>query len=147
MNWLTRTDLRSATAALAILRIVAGAVLLAHGAQKVFVFGHAGVTGAFAGMGVPLPALSAAVVATVELLGGLALVLGFCTRLAALLLAIDMLGAILLVHAKNGFFLPTGTEFVLTLFGATVALAIAGGGAASIDARLAERNGIRSSTR
>lgn len=140
MTLLSRTDLRSATTALAVLRVVVGAVLLAHGAQKVFVYGHAGVTGAFAGMGVPLPALSAAVVATVELLGGIALILGFCTRLAATLLAIDMLGAILLVHARNGFFLPTGAEFVVTLLGATVALAIAGGGAASIDARLATRS-------
>jgi putative oxidoreductase len=140
MKSLTRTDLRSATTAVAVLRIVVGAVLLAHGAQKVFVFGHAGVTGAFAGMGVPLPALSAAVVAAVELLGGIALVVGFCTRLAAALLAIDMLGAILLVHARNGFFLPTGAEFAVTLLGATAALAIAGGGAASIDARLAARS-------
>lgn len=140
MKLLTRTDLRSATTALAVLRVVVGAVLLAHGAQKVFVYGHAGVTGAFAGMGVPLPALSAAVVATVELLGGIALILGFCTRLAATLLAIDMLGAILLVHARNGFFLPTRAEFVVTLLSATVALAIANGGAASIDARLATRS-------
>lgn len=126
-------------AAIAVLRIVVGVVFLAHGYQKVFMFGHAGVTQAFTGMGVPAPAMTSALVATIELLGGLALVLGVVTRIAAVLLACDMLGAIVLVHAKNGFFAPMGVEFVLTLFGAAVALAIAGPGAASVDGVIASR--------
>ena len=58
---------------------------------------------------------------------------------AALGLAIDMLGAILLVHAKAGFVLPTGMEFVLLLLGAAVTIALAGPGAYSIDHAVARR--------
>jgi uncharacterized membrane protein YphA (DoxX/SURF4 family) len=47
-----------------------------------------------------------------------------------------MAAAIILVHAKNGFFLPTGVEFVGTLMTGAIALALAGGGAASVDRAL-----------
>lgn len=137
MSSLTRSTPSNTAAAVAIIRIITGAVFMAHGYQKVFIFGHAGVAQAFTGMGVPAPGLTSALIAAIELLGGLALILGVGTRIAAALLACDMLGAILLVHARNGFFLPTGAEFAVTLLGASVALAIAGAGSASVDGAIA----------
>lgn len=127
------------SAGLAVLRAVVGVVFVAHGGQKLFVYGLAGVSGAFAQMGVPLPEVAGPLVAFVELLGGIALILGLLTRLAALALAVDMLGAIVLVHLAGGFFLPNGIEFALTLFGGAAALALTGAGAFSLDAVLGRR--------
>ena len=130
----SRTD-----AALAVLRVIAGIVFAAHGAQKLFVYGFAGVTGAFAQMGAPFPELTGPLVALVEFLGGLALVVGLLTRLAGLGLAITMLGAIVLVHLAGGFFLPNGVEFALTLLAVAVTFVIAGPGRYSLDHAIAAR--------
>ena len=124
---------------LALVRVVVGAIFLAHGGQKLFVYGFDGVAGAFAQMGVPMAGVMGPFVALVEFFGGLALVVGLLTRLAALGLAITMVVAILLVHLKAGFFNPAGIEFPLTLLAATAAIALAGPGAQSADAVIAAR--------
>lgn len=125
--------------ALAVLRVVAGAIFLAHGGQKLFVYGFAGVSGAFGQMGLPLPGVLGPLVALVEFFGGLALVVGLLTRLAGFGLALVMLGAITVVHLPAGFFLPNGIEFALAMFGYAVTLAITGAGAWSLDAVIAAR--------
>ena len=120
-------------AGLALLRIAVGVVFMAHGGQKLFVFGLDGVTGAFAGMGVPFAGIVGPLVAIGELLGGFALIAGIFTRLAGVGLSVIMLGAIFTAHLAAGFFLPNGYEFVLTLFAATAALALTGPGRYSVD--------------
>jgi putative oxidoreductase len=122
-----------------ILRVIVGIVFLAHGAQKLFVLGFHGTAGAFGGMGIPLPAVSSAVVTLVEFLGGAALVIGLLTRWAAALNGFDMLVAILLVHLKNGFLKPGGFEHPLAMLAACIALVMVGPGAASVDGALAKR--------
>ena len=126
---------------IAIVRIVTGIIFAVHGGQKLFVYGFAGVTDAFGKMGVPLPGLMGPFIALLEFFGGIALIIGLLTRLAALGLAFEMLGAILLVHLAAGFFLPAGYEFALTLFATSLGLVLAGPGALSVDATIAARRG------
>lgn len=130
----TNTDL-----GLAVLRVISGTVFLAHGAQKLFVFGLDGVGGAFAQMGVPFPAVVGPMIGLLEFFGGLALITGLLTRLAGLGLAADMLGAFLIVHLPAGFFLPNGYEFVMLLAGSAMTLALTGAGRYSLDALIWRR--------
>jgi putative oxidoreductase len=125
--------------ALLLLRLIVGIIFVVHGGQKLFVFGFGGVIGFFGKMGIPVPAIAGPVVTLVELLGGLALIVGVATRVAAVLIACDMLGAILFVHLRNGFFLPQGYEYAFTLLAVAIALALAGPGPYSVDAALAAR--------
>ena len=128
---------------LAILRVTAGVTFAVHGGQKLFVFGIAGVQSAFAQMGAPLPMVTGPLVGVLEFAGGLALVVGLLTRPIALALAFDMLGAIIIFHYKNGFFVPKGIEFVMMLGAAALTLVFAGPGGLSLDAWLAGRNANR----
>jgi putative oxidoreductase len=139
MNGTTAVAPQRMALGVTLLRVVVGIVFLSHGIQKLFVFGLAGITGGFTQMGIPLPTIAAPVVTFVELLGGIALILGLFTRVAALLLAIDMAGAIVFVHGKNGFFLPNGFEFALTLLVANIAIAIGGPGEYAIENRFMKR--------
>ena len=124
---------------LAVLRLTTGTIFLAHGAQKLFVYGFGGVSGAFGGMHVPAPAITGPLTGVVEFFGGLALIFGLLTRLAGFGLAVTMIGAIAFVHLAAGFFAPSGIEYPLSLLGATLAIAIAGAGRYSLDAIISDR--------
>ena len=130
---------RQIDTALAILRVVLGMTFILHGGQKLFVFGFAGVSGAFAQMGIPAPGLLGPFVAFVEFFGGIAILLGLLTRLAALGIGATMVVAILTVHLQNGFFAPTGFEFPLSLLASAIALVITGAGDFSLDALIGKR--------
>lgn len=130
----SRPPASPATTAGLLLRLVFGALFTAHGAQKIFEWTVAGTQQAFGQMGIPLADLAAPVVAVLEFGGGIALVLGLLTRPIALLLAVDMLGALALVHLGAGLFVADGGyELVLALAGGSAALALVGPGRLSLD--------------
>ncbi|PNH84023.1 DoxX family protein [Arthrobacter sp. AFG20] len=136
MNQSTQT-----TTALTILRVITGFLFAAHGWQKFSEFTIAGTQASFATMGVPAAEVAAPVVATLELVGGIALILGVLTRVFAALLTLDMLGALFLVHASAGVFVATGGyELVLLLAAGAAAIALAGAGCLSADAALFGRS-------
>lgn len=111
--------------ALLVVRVVAGVIFAAHGAQKLF--------GAFGGPGlektVEMMGVMGYPVTIGEFFGGLGLVVGFLTRFSAAALIVTMVGAIAMVHGKNGFFLIAGGyEYNLALIGLLAPTLIAGPG-------------------
>jgi putative oxidoreductase len=122
------------------IRLALGAVMIAHGAQKVL--------GSFGGPGFekfvsnPTPFgfmkpawLWLGAAALSELVGGVLVVLGLLTRVGAFFIACTMLTAVVGVH-WGFFFSPRGMEYPLVLLGMALALLISGGGMASIDLAL-----------
>ena len=116
---------------LLLVRIVVGVIFAAHGAQKLF--------GAFGGMGLAktvemmgggvLPYL----VTIGEFFGGIGLIFGFLSRFSAASLIVIMVGAIAMVHGKNGFFSSSGGfEYNLALIGLLIPILLCGPGAFSI---------------
>ncbi len=127
---MSQAGFTSADWALFLVRITAGVVFMAHGSQKMFgAFGGPGLGGVARMMG-PIGYL----VATAEFFGGLGLILGFLSRFSAASLIGVMLGAIALVHWKNGFFLGQrpGFEFNFALIGLLAAVLVAGPGRIAI---------------
>ena len=123
-----------ATLALAILRVVLGFIFAVHGWQKYNDIGIAGMQAGFGQMGVPNAEVFAVLVIVLELVGGVLLILGFLSRPIAALLAVEMIGALVLVHAPNGFFVnENGYELVLILAAAALTIALAGPGRWSLD--------------
>jgi len=126
------------------LRLAAGIIFTAHGAQKLFgAFGGYGLegTGQFmASIGLTPGYLMALLAGGAEFFGGLALIVGFLVRPSAAALAVAMLVAIFAVHIDKGLFIAqNGYEFALSLFAMAVALVTSGGGRLSVDRALSQR--------
>jgi len=111
--------------ALFVLRLFVGIVFLSHGWLKLF-GGLQGFAGFLQQAGVPLPGVMAPFVAAVEFFGGLAILLGTGTRIAALLLAGVMVVAMMTVTLPRGF--AGGYDINLALLGGLLALLLAGPG-------------------
>ena len=94
-----------------ILRVMAGIIMAAHGWQKLIEFGPANFGRLLADLGVPLPVFMGYVVTFVEFIGGILLIVGLLSRLAALILAIEMVFTTLLVKVHVGFIAPPGSGF------------------------------------
>jgi len=133
--------------ALTTLRVVLGVVFFAHGAQKMLGwfggYGFHGTMGFFEHMGMPAPV--ALLVIVTEFFGGLGLIVGLLTRIAALGIGCEMIGAIFMVHLPNGFFMNwtgnqkgEGFEYHLLAIAIAAALLLRGAGAFSLDRSLAK---------
>jgi putative oxidoreductase len=141
---LLATDDNTATL---ILRLVLGIVFFAHGAQKMFGWfggwGYSATMNVFTGM-MHIPAPLAFLAIAAEFFGGLGLILGFLTRIAAFGIAVNMVVAILTVHSTFGFFMNwsgaqkgEGYEYHLLAIAMALFLMIRGAGAFSLDRALA----------
>ena len=128
---------------LTIMRLVLGVTFFMHGAQKMLGwfggYGFQGTMGFFTQqMGIPAPLAFLAICA--EFFGGLGLILGLLSRIAALGITVNMLFAIAKVHSGNGFFMNwsgqqkgEGFEYHLLAIALAVVVMIKGSGAFSID--------------
>ena len=112
------------------LRLIASLIFMAHGSQKLFgLFGGPGLAAMMSpklpGMGPVLGLL----VSVGEFFGGLGLLVGFLSRFSALANIVIMVGAIVMVTGKNGFFLQDkGMEYNLALIGLLLPILITGPG-------------------
>ncbi len=123
------------------LRLIAGILFAAHGAQKLFAwFGGYGLEGTgqwMESIGLAPGYLMALMAGSAEFFGGLLLIVGFLTRPTSFVLAITMVVAMVTVHLDNGLFMSNnGYEFALSLIAMTAALFIQGGGKYSVDEKV-----------
>ena len=120
-------------------RLLLALLFLPAGIAKIT--GFAGTVGYIASVGLPLPALGAVIAIVVEIVGGVALIAGFGTRIAALILALFTLAASFFFHAY--WSVPADQQFVTQLLfmkniavvGGLLTLSAWGAGAWSVDAR------------
>jgi putative oxidoreductase len=143
MNIASIVNTESQWASLA-LRLPAGIIFTAHGAQKLFAwFGGYGLegTGQFmASQGLEPGFIMALLAGSAEFFGGIALLLGLLVRPTAAVLAFTMLIAGVVVHGSAGLFLSNGGfEFALALLSITAALVVLGGGKYSLDQVIAAK--------
>ena len=122
-----------------ILRVIVGIMYVMHAYLSLVVFTPTVAADSMRAAGLPAPVLMAWIVIVVHSLGGIMLVVGLWTRVAAAANAAIILGALVKLHLPQGFFLKLmkdgtvgGFEFVLLLLAASVALILTGGGALTI---------------
>lgn len=116
-----------------LLRLILGIVYVMHAYLALVVFGPSGMIAYQVKSGIPFPEIATWYLILAHGLGGILLVLGIYTRWAAVANVPVMLGAIVFVHLKNGFWAhQQGYEYALVLLVATVATAMIGGGALSL---------------
>ena len=128
-------DARTAPYAALLLRLSLGGLFLAHAGLKLIVFTPAGTAKFFLSLGLP-PALAYVTIA-VEVLAGIALILGLWTRVAAVVVIPILLGAIVTVHGAAGFFFTNangGWEFPAFWAVALAVQALLGDGAYALGA-------------
>lgn len=126
----------SASWAALILRCTVGITFLAHGIQKIVVFGWTGGVPNFHAWGIPVAEIAYPLTVITEVGGGLLLLVGFWVRPAAAALTVVMLVALVTVHLPHGFFLPHGIEFVLVLAAASFVVVLLGPGRWAVGNRL-----------
>ncbi len=119
-------------------RLGAGVIFAAHGAQKLFGwfggYGLEGTAGWMASIGLEPGMLLATLAGSAEFFGGLLLIIGLLVRPAALVLAVTMIVAIVTVHLQNGLFMSNnGYEFGLALLVISIGLVFRGAGSLSVD--------------
>ncbi len=143
MKALQKVIQTNAPRATVLVRLLVGCVFLSEGIQK-FLFPEALGVGRFIKIGIPAPQFFAPFVGAVEIVGGVLLIAGLLTRLAAIALAIDISVAILTTKipmlTKSGFWATAHearTDFCM-LFG-SIFLLMVGAGALSIDHRISSR--------
>lgn len=126
-----------------ITRVITGIIFIGHGLPKIGVGSDRTLQGLAdwlgGGLGLPFPMLMAILVVAAEVGGGLAMVVGFLTRPAALTTAVAMFVATTMVHWDAGMFGDGGYQWSLLLMCISVALVIDGAGKASFDQVLARR--------
>jgi putative oxidoreductase len=123
-----------ASVAILVGRILLAAMFVLAGFGKLTDI--AGTAGWFGSIGLPAPTILAVLVGLLELFGGLAVIVGYKTRIAALALAVFAIGATLIAHtnfADMMQFLIFQKNFAVV--GGLLVLAFAGAGALSLDAR------------
>jgi putative oxidoreductase len=144
---LLRTD--SGNCVLTMMRLILGIVFFMHGAQKTLGwfggYGFHATMGFFTHQGIP--AVFAFLAICAEFLGGIGLILGFLSRIAAFGIFVEMLVAVFMIHRHFGFFMNwsgtqkgEGIEYHLLVFAITLAIMARGAGAFSIDGALASNH-------
>ena len=120
-----------------LLRVALGAVFFVHGSQKMFGwFGGHGYSATIAMMHdqMGIPTFFAALVPIAEFFGGLGVLVGLLTPVAAFGIFCVMVTAVFHVHLSAGFFAPKGFEYPLTLGLVALSLMVTGAGPWSLDA-------------